>query len=233
MDGEWEVAKIAFGKAGASLLEQEAKALEELQSGVAGVPRLLGLHRGEDVTMMRMPYLTGCPVDPGNPDEALLLLNSWIGTRPSQPVTEFPEWPAIESSLSGCEIGSAALKRLATESLRPVICHGDFARWNLMRRKNGSLIVLDWEWGHDNGLPGVDLIHYFLQDARLVQRMRPASSIEQTLTELRSEACRSYLQKTGWSADPILPILACLAYKQGAGHQENREILKTALEFFR
>jgi len=229
-DGEWEVAKIAFGDAGASLLEQEANALEELQPYFAGVPRLLGLHRGQDVTVLRMPYLTGYAVNPGDSHDALDLLDSWITHQPAKPITDFPEWSAIESALSGSELGSDALGRLAKESLRPVICHGDFARWNLLRRKNGSLVVLDWEWGHKDGLPGIDLIHYFLQDARLVKRMSLEKSIKQTLVALDSAACRNYLQKTGWSTDPILPILACLAYKQGAGHQENREVLRVALE---
>lgn len=232
-DGEWEVAKIAFGEAGASLLEREAKALEGLQHSIAGVPRLLGLHRGQDVTVLRMPYLTGRPVNPGDSNDSLNLLDSWITNLPAQPITEFPEWHDIESALLGSELGLRALRRLAQESLRPAICHGDFARWNLLRTTNDSLMVLDWEWGHENGLPGIDLVHYFLQDARLVKRLGSANSIQQTLAELDSTACRAYLQKTGWSSDPILPVLACLAYKQGAGHQENRDVLMAALEFAR
>lgn len=227
---EWEVAKIAFGEAGASLLEQEAKALEELQPSVAGVPRLLGLHRGQDVTVLRMPYLTGTPVNPGDSNDALDLLNSWISNQPAKPITDFSEWSAMESALAGTELGSGVLERLAKESLKPVICHGDFARWNLLRRKNGSLVVLDWEWGHKDGLPGIDLVHYFLQDARLVKRLSSGNAIKATLAALDSVACRTYLQKTGWSSDPILPILTCLAYKQGAGHQENREVLSAAVE---
>lgn len=228
---QWEVAKIAFGEAGASLLEREAKALEGLQHSIAGVPRLLGLHRGQDVTVLRMPYLTGRPVNPGDSNDALNLLDSWITNLPAQPITEFSEWHDIESALLGSELGLRALRRLAQESLRPVICHGDFARWNLLRRKDGSLVVLDWEWGHHDGLPGIDLVHYFLQDARLVKRMGSEISITEALASLDSAACRNYLQKTGWSSDPILPIVASLAYKQGAGHQDNSDVLKAALEF--
>ena len=39
----------------------------------------------------------------------------------------------------------------------------------------------------------------------------------------------AYLESTGWGIDPLLPIIASLAYKQGAGHQENRKMLKTLL----
>lgn len=228
-DGEWEVAKISFGEAGARVLEQEARTLEELQSVAAGVPRMLGLHRGEDVTVMRMPYLTGTPVSPGESEDALGLLKQWITDQTPKPIDDFPEWTAIEAALSGYETGRDALERLSSKRLRPVICHGDFARWNLLRKNDGGLVVLDWEWGHQDGMPGIDLVHYFLQDARLVERLSPADAIEKTRVTLGSPACRDYLDKTGWSGDPLLPIIASLAYKQGAGHQDNAEMMETAV----
>ena len=229
--GVWEVAKISFGAAGAQVLEQEARALVELQPLAAGVPRLLGLHRGDEVTVLRMPYLTGRPIQIGDPNKALDLLDSWVGDAPTKTIASFPEWPAIEAALSGSEVGRRALDRLSRESLRPVICHGDFARWNLLQQKDGSLVVLDWEWGHNDGLPGIDLVHYFLQDARLVSRLAPLQAVAATVRELRRPQCRHYLDRTGWSGDPVWPILACLAYKQGAGHQQNREVLEEILNF--
>ena len=230
-DGRWEVAKISYGEAGARLLEEEAQALEQLHPLATGVPRMLGLHRGDNVTVMRMPYLTGTPVSPGESEDALGLLNEWITDQTPKPITEFSEWTAIESALSEFETGRGALERLSRERLRPVICHGDFARWNLLRKADGGLVVLDWEWGHQDGLPGIDLVHYFLQDARLVERLSPAAAIRKTCSILETPDCRDYLEKTGWSGDPLLPVIASLAYKQGAGHQENAEILEEILNF--
>ena len=227
--GAWEVAKISFGAAGAGVLGREARVLEELQALAAGVPRLLGLHHGGDATLLRMPYLTGKPIAPGEFAEALGLLGRWNTNRPLAPITGFPEWTAIGAALSVDEVGRGTLERLAGEMLRPVICHGDFARWNLLRQGDGKLLVLDWEWGHTAGLPGVDLVHYFLQDARLVRRLNPAAAIEATLRDLTRPACMAYLAGTGWSAEPLLAIIASLAYKQGAGHQDNRDVLAAAL----
>jgi hypothetical protein len=228
--GRWEVAKISFGEAGAGLLEREARTLEDLEPLVPEAPSVLGFHRGKDITMLRMPYLTGIPVHQGESREALELLDRWIADEAPKPAADFPEWPAIGSALSNEETGCRTLKRLSLERLRPVICHGDFARWNLLRKDDGSLVVLDWEWGHRNGMPGIDLVHYFLQDARLVQRLKPEDAIETTLAALESPACRDYLKKTGWSGSPLLPIIACLAYKQGAEHQENGDMLKAAMD---
>jgi hypothetical protein len=229
--GQWEVAKISFGQAGARVLENEARILMKLGPLVRGVPCLLGLHHGEDVTVLRMPYLTGRPIPAGESREALELLGQWISDQPPQRITGFPEWPAIETALSEFESGKRIVDRFSQECLTPVICHGDFARWNLLKQTDGSLMVLDWEWGHAEGMPGIDLVHYFLQDARLVERLSPQDAIRKTCSILESPACRDYLDKTGWSGDPLLPIIASLAYKQGAGHQENGEMMEEILNF--
>ena len=227
--GRWEVAKISFGGEGRLNLEQEAGVLAGLRPTTAGVPALLGLHRGDGVTVLRMPYLTGAPVPPGDPGPALDLLCRWESGGDARPANSFPEWPAIEAALETSEAGRSALARLAAQRLRPVTCHGDFARWNLLRQPGGDLVVLDWEWGHDSGLPGIDLVHYFCQDARLVRKLDPAGALAGTRADLARPACRAYLERSGWTAGPEDVILACLAYKQGARHQDNRGVLDRCL----
>ncbi len=228
--GEWEVAKISFSNDGARILEQEAQTLETLHPLAHGTPRLLGLHRGNGFTVLRMPYLTGKPLPSGDFSQAVELLATWISNHPPKPITEFSEWLAIESALSACDGGEIALRRLEPATLNPVIRHGDFARWNLSRQNNGELVVLDWEWGHVEGMPGIDLVHYFLQDARLVNKLNAHDAIKQTCKALAAPQCRSYLKMTGWADDSLLPLIACLAYKQGSGHQENREVLRSGVE---
>lgn len=225
----WEVAKIAFGADGSRLLEREALVLQTLAAKASAVPGCLGLHHGDGVSVLRMPYLTGRPVKPGEWAAALALLRSWIADQPMMPVARFDEWEPIRNALAGDDAGERVLGQLSGMRLKPVICHGDFARWNLLARPNGDLVVLDWEWGSETGMPGIDLVHYFLQDARLVRRMAAADAIAATVVELERPECRGYLDETGWSGDPLLPVIACLAYKQGAGHQENREALRAAV----
>lgn len=225
----WEVAKLAFGVAGAKVLEEEARVLAKLQPRAAGVPELLGLHRGDDVTVLRMPYLTGTPVAAGESADAVSLLNQWRTDRPPQPITDFLEWSAIQSALSASAAGQRRLPQLARQVLQPVICHGDFARWNLLRLAADKMVVLDWEWGQVAGLPGLDLVHYFLQDYRLVSRLQPSAAIARTLGMLKSTACRDYLAATGWSCDVLLLVIVSLAYKHGAGQQDNQDMLDAAL----
>lgn len=225
----WEVAKVSFGEDGARILAEEAQALTELEALSEGIPKMLGLYRAKGMTLMRMPFLTGEPIPIGDSDSAIRLLNQWVANRDPQPITDFSKWGAICSALSGLSGGRRVIEDLSAQTLRPVICHGDFARWNLLRQPDETLMVMDWEWGHRDGVPGIDLVHYFLQDARLVDRLQPIDALLKTAKTLNAPNCRGYLERTGWSGDAVLPIVACLAYKQGSGHQANEEILKVAI----
>jgi len=229
----WEVAKISFGPDGAANLQREAAVLRELAGKAAGVPRLLGLHHGEDATVLRMPYLTGRKIPLGTSHAALSLLNQWISKQDARPAKDFPEWPAIEAALSGSAAGRTALEKLAGQSLVPVIRHGDFARWNLIRQSDGQLHVIDWEWGSSSGMPGLDLVHYFLQDLRLVVRMSPLDAIRECENRLSQPDCIQYLKKTGWEEETLLPIITSLAFKQGAGHQDNEKVLEAGVAAIR
>jgi hypothetical protein len=227
--GNWEVAKVALGGAGNRILEAEARNLDEIHRLVDGVPHMLGIHQVGDLTILRMPYLVGESVRSGQHRDALELLLSWIEESELKPAGNFTEWIAIESALSALNAPLSIIQQLSESMLRGVVCHGDFARWNLRKQQDGQMIALDWEWGHCNGMPGIDLVHYFLQDMRLVRRLKPADAISETVLKLSHPECAHYLSKTGWTDGALLPIIACLAYKQGAGHQENAEVLNAAV----
>jgi hypothetical protein len=230
-ENDWEVAKLAFGIEGRAVIDGEYAALRDMPVDFPGIPQALGVHHGEEFSMLRLPYFSGLPLPPRESMRALGLLESWIRDLPILPASEFPEWPAICKALETTEAGRAAIARLAGMQLRPVIRHGDFARWNLLDMDDGKLMAIDWEWGHPSGMSGLDLVHYFLQDARLVERLAPADAIRKTLALLKGPACAQYLAKTGWNGDPLLPLIASLAWKQGAGHQENGEMVKMILNF--
>ncbi len=225
----WEVAKLAIGNDGEEMLAREAATLIEFASLTSAAPSCLGLHRGKGITVLRMPRIEGTPLAAGSSDQALELLDAWISDQPDRTAADFPEWGDITRALIDRPSGPQALKRLASMRLTPVLRHGDFARWNLLTQLDGKLVALDWEWAGTDGMPGLDLAHYFLQDHRLVQRFAPVEAISATLAELRRPAAEAYLRKTGWSENPLLPVIASLAWKQGAGHQENRIILDAAV----
>ncbi len=225
----WEVAKIAFGVDGWNVIRGEVEALNSLPERTLGAPTLLGLHRGDGISLMRMPYFQGTVLSPGESTDAIALLESWKSDMPMKLISKFPEWPAIESALSSYEQGPNILQKLSQKELRPVIRHGDFARWNLLRLTSGDLMVLDWEWGISSGLPGIDLVHFFAQDARLVQQLPPAEVVRSVEQSLDRPDCRQYLEKTGWDGEINLAILASIAFTVGAKQQANEEVLGAAL----
>jgi hypothetical protein len=61
------------------------------------------------------------------------------------------------------------------------------------------------------------------------QMIAHKEAIAAGLEAMQRPECRRYLEETGWGDKPLLVVIASLAYKQGAGHQENRETLETLL----
>lgn len=225
----WEVAKLAFGKEGRAMIDGESSAIRSLPRKLLGAPELRGVHHCELFSLLRMARVQGLPFSPSHSQAAVNLLDSWIQDSSPMAAEAFPEWNSIQTALKCFPAGFKAIEALVPMQLKPVVRHGDFARWNLIRKDDGAVVVLDWEWGHSHGMPGLDLVHYFLQDARLVERLAPSAAIERTCAMMDQSVCRQYLEKTGWSGNTILPIIASLAWKQGAGHQENASILEAAV----
>jgi hypothetical protein len=226
----WEVAKVAFGPAGWEVIHGEAAVLASLPDGTPGAPSLRGVHRGADAALMRMPYVEGGVLKQGDSADAVALLRAWVSGAPAQPITRFAEWPVIEAALSVSEEGRRGLERLARLRLRPVVRHGDFARWNLLRTRSRGLMALDWEWGAASGMPGLDLVHLFAQDARLVERLTPGDVVRSAGESLRRADCQDYLNETGWEGDARAAILASIAFTIGARQQANEAVLAALLE---
>lgn len=228
-DRGWEVAKIAFGDVGREMLEGEAESLQNFSTMTHHAPQCLGLHHSKDATVMRMPYLTGEKIRPGESWDMIALLKDWISNQSPIPIHQFPEWSAIRDALAILPGGDNAMKRLIQNQLVPVIRHGDFTRWNVLKKPSGEIAVIDWEWGHPRGMPGIDFVHYHAQDARLVRNRSPQLVLEETRRKLSAPDVRAYLHKTGWSDDLDALILAAIAYPVGAKHQDNDAVLCEAL----
>ncbi len=224
-----EVAKLAFGVDGRAVIDAEAAVLRGLPPATPGAPELLGAHHGEEFSILRLPWIRGRVVLPNDSAAAIALLDQWVSGESPQPIAQFPEWPAIEAALAGSEAGRRATAALLRHRLRPAIRHGDFARWNLLKQRGGRLMAIDWEWGCPRGMAGLDLAHYFAQDARLVMRLSPPDVVRWVEQSLHSPACRQHLEMAGWQDDPMAAMLAAIAFTVGARQQANEEVLAALL----
>lgn len=225
----WEVAKLAFGEGGRAVIDGEYEALNAIPTGTPGIPQTLGVHHGNEFSILRLPYLDGDTLVKRQGMRGMELLESWLCDLAAKPACDFPEWSAITAALETSDAGKRALVRLAARRLRPVIRHGDFARWNLLRRKDGTLVAIDWEWGHPEGMPGIDLVHLFAQDARLVQRLAPDAVVRAVEHELSATRCRQYLQSVGWEDAVRDVIVASIAFTVGTKQQDNERVLEEIL----
>lgn len=228
----WEVAKLGRGEAARTMLRNEAAVLRELSKRGLSVPRCLGLHEHGEMTILRMPYLAESGLSIRDSGEALDVLIQWAGNAAPESISGFEEWKSICAALETTADGREALESLSTQVVRPVIAHGDFARWNLLHQANGPLIVLDWEWGNTHGMPGLDLVHYFAQDARLVRQLDSANALRVVEASLSLPKAKAYLAQTGWTGNPITPILAWAAFKHGARHQKIADFLAESLKVY-
>jgi glycosyltransferase involved in cell wall biosynthesis len=226
----WEVAKLGVGPKARSILLHEAEILSVLASRGLNAPRCLGLHEQGDMTLLRMPYLAGRSLNHDDTSGAMDLLFKWIDDAPRKAIDQFEEWKPIRKALESITGGQAVLEALSGYLLKPVIAHGDFARWNLLRQADGRIIAIDWEWGVIGGMPGLDLAHYFSQDARLVRQLSTRDAMRVIEAELQSPRAMEYLMQTGWGKSPIEPILVCAAFKQGSGHQKNWRFLDACVK---
>lgn len=225
----WEVAKIAFGSEGQNVIRGEACALESLPASTPGLPAVLGQYFDAEISMLRLRYVQGRVLREGETNDAISLLKTWIANEPERAITEYSEWAQIHSALSATQAGQRCLDRLQQHRLKPAVRHGDFARWNLVKQSDGKLVVLDWEWGRADGMPGLDLVHYFAQDARLVSRLKPNDVVCSVRRALARRECRDYLESTGWNGDLDHAILASIAYSVGTRQQANEEVLNALL----
>ena len=223
----WEVGKVAFGAQGRELLGAEEQVLRQLAGTFPGVPASRGRIEDEGLHLLRLPRLSGALLAAGDWQDAVALLEQWRIRGERMPASEFPEWPAIVNALKDRD--ERFLEHLSGQHLLPMVRHGDYARWNLIRTEAEGLMAIDWEWGSDHGMPGLDMAHFFAQDARLVRRLSPDDVVEETSRALRHPRCRSLIASVGWECDVESVLLASLAYTFGSGQQDNGSALDALL----
>lgn len=229
LDGGWEVGKAAVDGAGAQMLEQEAVVMRAIGEQTNGIPPVLGLERAGEGCLLRMPYIQGRSLQRGDLAPISRLLISWLSDAAPQEFELFSEWHFIRTALGKQTRGAEFLSTLEGELHSPTIRHGDLARWNLLKMADGTVTVLDWEWGEPHGLPGIDLAHFLAQDFRLVDRLSDTEVVNETVKALKSSTWSKYLDTSGWKGRELELMIVCLAFKHGAGHQENSELLTSCL----
>ena len=218
------VVKAGLGEAAMQLIQREQTFLASVPVSVAGVPKLFGTFRGENLSAFAMEFSDG--QSPPVADETVVptLVNAWAGGQRTVRLTETAPWKALEAhcffstclerpgpTLAARDAMCARLEKWPP--VRGVLWHGDLAPWNLkMNRATGRVVVLDWERGELSGVPGWDWFHFLIQTAVLVKKLSVPALRDDLERLLRSEKFLAYAQHCGIAGCERELALAYLHY---------------------
>ncbi len=164
------VGYLKYGESAAAKdhIIREAGILKGLPSGLG--PTLLKCGPLENGLALVLTAVHGQPINAQLPveDKILLLLETFRITAPL-PFWEHPWITKVKANIPS----KICLTSLAGRKWPVVFHHGDFAPWNILSRPDGSLGVIDWEYGTDEGFPFLDFVFFVLQVGRLIYRWPP------------------------------------------------------------
>lgn len=162
--------KYAETSAARARLEQEHRVLGALPAGVGpNVLKYAAFEKGQALVTAPVPgraVPTRLPPDPG-----LVGFLETLRQDETFPLERHP-WVLNVRQRFGTAL-DGWLEPLASESWPVVFQHGDFAPWNVLRRADGTLTAIDWEYGSVEGFPHLDAAYYLLQVAALMRRWPP------------------------------------------------------------
>lgn len=103
----------------------------------------------------------------------------------------------------------AALRRSGkTARLPRCIEHGDFVPWNIRRREDGSIFVIDWEHSRLDGLPWLDALHHCVQPQSLMRSLDSEQVVSNALRIFASSRAVAYAARVGPTDLPPVAFVA-------------------------
>ncbi len=80
--------------------------------------------------------------------------------------------------------------------------HGDFTPWNV-KLNDDRIVVFDWEYARQDGLPGRDVFHFIFQTMRFLRKYNPQGMFDVVLKDLQLRArVRMHLADLGLTDIP-------------------------------
>ncbi len=207
--GEKFIAKLGLDES-AHAIRREAKVLENLKGRYPGVIPPMELktallqsqissEKAFDWALLRLPNLGSTAPKSMDDAEIHKLLEDWLGGD-SKPLSKFTWAERLLERVATSEAPTGWHHEIKRKQIRTALLHGDFAVWNLRKTQNG-LMAIDWEWGEDNAVAGIDLAHGFRQECYMARGMKPKDAVAWILRQASSPRWREYLHMCGWGND--------------------------------
>ena len=203
------VVKVGLGPEGAATVANEYRFLENSASADGVIPEPQGHREGEEFAAFALRYQPGWAPQDYEDERIASCLGNWRLPGPRRPICELPLWGRLTEACDGLDGFEELAEAIRDHEVSPVIYHGDFAPWNIkVRPGDGSWVVLDWERGEPEGLPGWDWFHYVVQTGVLVEGLDEKSLRAKLIHIMESKPFCSYAALTG--IEPIKLEIALL-----------------------
>lgn len=193
------IVKIPLTQAASRSIAVEAAAIGELGAKIPGVPRLLGMDAAEGISVQSwLPGRTVARELRQEQIDVLLSLPRGAGVVSLRAATD-----AVVESVSTVyrERCAGYVSHIPSALTVPVVWeHGDFVPWNMKRRDDGGIQLIDWEYSEQHGLPYLDLCHFFyrqeylFRDIKVVRKTLDSNELVLAYRKsflLDPEACRA------------------------------------------
>ena len=223
-EDHWEVVKLAFGPDSDRILEKEAIMLKQLWA-YPSVPEIRDYHVGARSARLHMTWQDGVPWHSNDISRVIGLLKCWKSNQEPRALAAFPEWNAIMAGLDGFPEWQKKAAVWADYRLVPSIRHGDLTRPNLRLSPSGVLWVHDWERGSIDGVPGLDLAHFLIQDISFRKSIPGDKVMKGVLRQLHSDPCKEWIRSIGWKDGPVSLLAATIAFNMGSEYFEHGDLL--------
>lgn len=221
--------KAGFTDAARALIRQEVEAIGALPAALPHVVRVRDTLECPEASALAMDWIEGRVPTPH--DEAFLpvVLGAWIQSGVRVRLGDLPLWQRIEAADPAAFRSMKGVLRWAEHEVHPVVFHGDFAPWNVRITPDGAWQVFDWERGEARGIPGFNWLHYGVQHAVLVRRMRGRALAARLRSVMDSKAWREHLAHAGWDDAADAPLRLYVRYMRAVfcpteGVQAYREL---------
>ncbi len=215
-DDMLKVTKLAIGGNLGSVVA-EAEKLREWGVRYRGLPTFGEAETGPDWAAFWTNHVAARGPQSVVEKGVIELLAGWL--RPEIVIIGELSWvKTLSQRLRGKQSES-----LGKQQIRSALLHGDFAAWNL-RGSSSGLIAIDWEWGREDGLGGLDLGHGLIMEAMLVKGLRGARLVDEVLAGARRLNVSGYLERCGWRDLHLWCLLSLLYSGEQTGNEIDREL---------
>jgi len=220
---ETSVVKAAFEPAGCNFIEHETRFLKAHGGRIRHIPQLLGATRQSRVAALALPFHPGKSPEADDVGIAGDILGAWFSGEEQMDIASFPQWRRFMAG--GGSFPQELRPKLESVRAKPVIFHGDFAPWNLRVDSNDRLMVLDWERGEDQGIPGWDWFHYVVQTSILVRKEKAEDTYRRIVRLLQNPEFIDYARHAGFGTSGLLLFAGYLGYTAHSGQSEGGQKL--------